>query len=205
MARVCSIKFLLLKSSDLRADTLVFVFILTCLYSMISCWKATEVALFPGQSLFDKVLVRKLHKQGLGWGVGLVENSWLVSCDELTIKLNFVLIEDFVSLNQGLVLALGGILYLKKLLLVTQHLVCGFRWIRTSDLNILQAMGTGGRDEEGQSKLRRPLSSSYSTAFLPMREGTRTMQVFTFPPFQELEPYELVERDHFHTASPRTM
>ena len=66
---------------------------------MISCWKATEAALFPGQSLFDKVLVRKLHKQGLGWGVGLVENSWLVSCDELTIKLNFVQIEDFVSLN----------------------------------------------------------------------------------------------------------
>lgn len=66
---------------------------------MISCWKATEFALFPGQGLFDKVLVRKLHKQGLGWGVGLVENSWLVSCDELTINLNFVLIEDFVSLN----------------------------------------------------------------------------------------------------------
>ena len=82
---------------------------------MISCWKATEVALFPCQGLFDKVLVRKLHKQGLGWGVGLVENSWLVSCDELIIKLNFVLIEDVVSLNKGLVLALGGILYLKKL------------------------------------------------------------------------------------------
>ena len=46
----------------------MFVFILTCFNFMICYWKATEVALFPGQGLFDKVLVRKLHKQGLGWG-----------------------------------------------------------------------------------------------------------------------------------------
>ena len=37
-------------------------------------------------------------------------------------------------------------------------------------------MVTGTKEEEMvPNKLRRPLSSSYSTAFLPMREGTRTM------------------------------
>ena len=51
-----------------------------------------------------------------------------------------------------------------------------FIFIQFSEPTIQKVMGTGSK-EDGlvPNKLRRPLSSSYSTAFLPMREGTRTM------------------------------
>ena len=54
---------------------------------MIFFLKATEVALSYSPAGVGSIKFSSENFINKGWGVGLVENSWVISCDEMTVNL----------------------------------------------------------------------------------------------------------------------
>ena len=54
---------------------------------MIFFLKATEVALSYSPAGVGSIKFSSENFINKGWGVGLVENSWVISCDEVTVNL----------------------------------------------------------------------------------------------------------------------